>query len=62
MQITVDVTDEIRREAESRGLPVIDFVESLIARGWEDVKDRKEVNSAIARIRALRPGAPASRR
>jgi len=32
MQVTVDVTDEIRREAESRSLPVIDFVELLIQR------------------------------
>lgn len=58
MQIAVEVTDEIRSEAESRGLPVIDFVEILIATGLRAERDRPEVMSAIERIRALR-AAPA---
>lgn len=33
MQVSVDVTDEMRREAESRGLPVIDHIELLIEKG-----------------------------
>ena len=59
MQVTVDVTDEIRREAESRSLPVIDFVELLIQKGLDAVVIRPVVNSAIERIRALRAAAPA---
>ena len=33
MQVTVTVSDAIVREAGVRGLPVIDFVESLIDKG-----------------------------
>jgi hypothetical protein len=33
MQVSVDVTDEMRREAESRGMPIIDYVDFLIAKG-----------------------------
>jgi hypothetical protein len=58
MQIMVDVTEEIRSEAESRGLPVIDYVETLIAAGLRAERDRPGVMSAIERIRALR-AAPA---
>ena len=58
MQVNVDVTDEIRREAESRGLPVIDFVEMLIQKGLNSVLVRPAVNTAIDRIRALRSAAP----
>jgi hypothetical protein len=58
MQITLQVTDEIRREAESRGLPVIDFVETLIARGLAATPDSGAVSSAIQRIRALRSSQP----
>jgi hypothetical protein len=62
MQITIEITDEIRREADFRGLPVIDFVESLIARGLHPELDPPVVKSAIERIRALcsAPAAPRS--
>jgi hypothetical protein len=60
MQITLQVTEEIRREAESRGLAIIDFVEMLIDKGMAEMLGRPVVNSAIERIRALR-AAPASR-
>jgi hypothetical protein len=54
MQIAVDVTEEMRREAESRGMPVIDYVELLIAKGQEVLQEGAAVTSAIERIRALR--------
>jgi hypothetical protein len=54
MQITVTVSDEVVREAGVRGLPVIDFIESLIDSGMRTVKDRPMVDDAIERIRALR--------
>jgi hypothetical protein len=56
MQITVTVSDEVVREAGARGLPVIDFIESLIDRGMRTAKDRRTVDDAIERIRALRIG------
>jgi hypothetical protein len=54
MQITVTVSDEIVREAGARGLPVIDFLESLIDKGFSAAKDRPVLASAMERIRALR--------
>jgi hypothetical protein len=54
MQITVTVSDEIVREAGSRGLPVIDFLESLIDKGMSAAKERPVMNDAMDRIRALR--------
>jgi hypothetical protein len=57
MQISVDVTDEMRREAESRGLPIIDYVDFLIAKGRQAMTEDAVVSSAIERIRALRPKA-----
>lgn len=54
MQVAVDVTDEMRREAEFHGLPVIDYVELLVARGRKAMQDESAVSSAIERIRALR--------
>jgi len=54
MQITVTVSDEVVREAGARGLPVIDFIESLIDGGMRTSKDRPTVDDAIERIRALR--------
>jgi hypothetical protein len=53
MLITVTVSDAIIREAAVRGLPVIDFVESLIDRGMRAAKESHGLNSAIERIRAL---------
>jgi hypothetical protein len=54
MQIPVEVTDEIRREAETRGLPVIDYVELLVNRGRRALQDETTLSGAIERIRALR--------
>jgi hypothetical protein len=54
MQITVTVSDAIVREAGNCGLPVIDFVESLIDKGMSAAKERPVLTSAIERIRALR--------
>ena len=54
MQITVTVSDEIIREAGARGLPVIDFLESLIDKGMSAAKDRPVLTDAMDRIRALR--------
>jgi hypothetical protein len=54
MQITVTVSDEIVREAGSRGLAVIDFIESLIDKGMSAAKERPVLNDAMERIRALR--------
>jgi hypothetical protein len=64
MQVTVEVTDEIRREAEARGIPVVDFVESLVSKGLDVELARPAVMSAIERIRALRltPAAPGAHR
>jgi hypothetical protein len=54
MQITVTVSDEIVREAGVRGLAVIDFLESLIDKGFSAAKERPALTSAVERIRALR--------
>jgi hypothetical protein len=62
MQITVTVSDEIVREAGVRGLPVIDFVESLIDKGLSVSSERPVLNSAIERIRALRSATSAAKR
>jgi hypothetical protein len=59
MQITVTVSDETLREAGARGLPVIDFVETLIDRGLAEALDRTSVACAMERIRALRSTAAA---
>lgn len=61
MQIAVEITDEMRREAESRGMPVIDYVEMLMARGQKAVQDDSAVTNAIERIRALRATVAATR-
>ena len=54
MQITVTVSDEVVREAGARGMPVIDFIESLIDSGIRTAKGRPTVDDAIERIRAIR--------
>lgn len=54
MQISVDVTEEMRREAEARGLPVVDYVELLVVKGHQALTEGEAVTSAIERIRALR--------
>jgi hypothetical protein len=62
MQITITVSDEIVRQAGDHGLPVVDFVESLIDKGFHATQPRPDFNSAIERIRALRYAAEESRR
>ena len=62
MQVSVEITDDIRQEAEARGLPVVDYVELLVTRGRQAVQDEQGVSSALERIRALRGPAPAGRR
>jgi hypothetical protein len=47
MQITITISDAIVREAGTRGLPVIDFVESLIDKGLVEQKERPVLNSAM---------------
>jgi len=54
MQVTVTISDAIVREAGVRGLPVIDFVESLIDKGLSAAEGRPVLDSAMERIRALR--------
>jgi hypothetical protein len=58
MQITLTVPDEVVREAGARGLPVIDFLETLIDKGFNAAKERPVLTSAMERIRALRSGLP----
>jgi hypothetical protein len=54
MQVSVDVTDEMRRDAESRGLPIIDYVELLIDKGRQSMGEGAALSNAMERIRALR--------
>jgi hypothetical protein len=61
MQVTVTVSDAIVREAGVRGLPVIDFVESLIDKGMSAAQGRPVLDSAMERIRALRAASVGSR-
>lgn len=62
MQVLVDVTDEMRREAESRGLAIVDYIELVIEKGRVVLSSGMAVTSAIERIRALRSGDPHPRR
>ncbi len=54
MQVSVEVTAEIRSEAEARGLPIVDYIEMLIARGRQALQGSENVSSALERIRTLR--------
>jgi hypothetical protein len=62
MQITVTVSDAIVREAATRSLSVIDFVESMIDKGMLAAPEAPVLDSAIDRIRRLRAGALSSKR
>jgi len=53
MLVTVTISDGIVRQAQERGLPVVDFVEDLIDRGLKATVERPVMHSAIERIRAL---------
>jgi hypothetical protein len=61
MQVTVTVSDAVIREAATRGLPVVDFVESLIDKGLSSAPERPVLDNAIERIRALRSPGPIPR-
>ena len=61
MQVTVTISDAIVREAGVRGLPVIDFVESLIDKGLNAAQGRPVLDSAMERIRALRVATQSSK-
>ena len=54
MQITLTVSDALVREAGTRGLPVVDYVEMLIDRGIAASQERSTMTEAIERIRVLR--------
>jgi hypothetical protein len=62
MQVSIDVTDEMRREAEARGLPVVDYIELLMEKGRETLDGSAALSTAIERIRALRSVEGAARR
>jgi hypothetical protein len=53
MQITLTVSDAIVREAGTRGLPVVDYLEMLIDKGMAASRERPAMSDAIERIRAL---------
>lgn len=57
MQLTVTVSDDLAEEAQTRGLPVTDFVESLIDKGIRAAQGRPELAAAMERMRALRSAA-----
>ena len=61
VQISIEVTEEMRLAAESRGLPLVDYVEMLMARGRQAIEEAPAVSSAIERIRALRAGTTSPR-
>ncbi len=54
MQVTVTVSDALLREADRRGMPVVQFVESLIDKGMTAGAEAPVLDSAIDRIRRLR--------
>jgi hypothetical protein len=57
MQITVTIPDSVVREAGTRGLSVLEYVESLIDKGAGSAQGRPVLDSAMERIRALRGAA-----
>ena len=52
MQVTVTISDDMIREAGRRNMNIVDYIESLIDKGWEE-QDRPSLFSAIDRIRQL---------
>ena len=59
MPISVEVSTDVQQEAATRGMPVFAFVELLMQRGLESLRDTSSVSSAVERIRALRRTDPA---
>jgi hypothetical protein len=53
MQITIRLPEKVVRAAEARQVPLIEFVEDLVARGLESIQPRPALSSAMERIRAL---------
>jgi hypothetical protein len=64
MQLTVTVSDDIAHEARTRGLPVAEFVESLIDKGIRAAQGRPELAAAHARpaVCSARPQSVATNR
>jgi hypothetical protein len=60
MFVNIEVSDEICHQAESRAIPLVDFVETLIDKGLAAEMERNSVSAAIERIRALRSFSPES--
>jgi hypothetical protein len=54
MQVSVEITDEMRREAEIRGIPVIDYLDLVILKGRQYLNESPVLSNAMERIRALR--------
>jgi hypothetical protein len=54
MQVTITVSDAIVREAAACHLPVAEYVERLVDKGFAQAKDGDSVSYAIERIRTLR--------
>jgi hypothetical protein len=52
--VSVDVTEEMPREAEMRGLLQIDYLALLIVKGRQALNDAPALSNALERIRALR--------
>jgi hypothetical protein len=62
MQVTVTISDAIVREATTRSLSVVDFVESMIDKGMLATSEPPALDGAIDRIRRLRSKALTSTR
>lgn len=54
MQVQIIVSDKIIRAAQDRNTGVLEFVEMLIDKGYDDVMQHPVLNNAMDRIRALR--------
>ena len=53
MQLTVTISDGIVYEAQEQGLPIVDYVESLIDKGRKATAAPPHLETAIERIRSL---------
>jgi hypothetical protein len=54
MQISIEISGEIQQEAATRGIPIFTFVEELVERGLDSMRNSNSVSNAVERIRALR--------
>ena len=55
MQVTVTISDDMIREAGRRNMNIVEYIESLIDKGWQE-QDRPSLFSAMDRIRQLHEG------